>query len=64
MTATTLFVAELHWVDADGVGRVETHTGAEVSTPTRAAWKRSRSLLRSGAAVAYTTRHHERRLTI
>lgn len=51
--------AELHWRDRDGWGHVETHSAWSAARAVDMAWRRARSMMVSGQATAYTTRHTE-----
>lgn len=61
MTAQSLIkhTAELHWRDRSGYGHVEIHTAWSAQRAVSMAWKRARSMMTTGQATAYTTRHYE-----
>jgi len=65
MTAQSLIrcKATLHTVDQYGVEHIERHVAWTPGQAATMAYRRAVSMLRSGEAVAYTTRHHEEVVT-
>lgn len=58
---TVLYIAEVRFCVREGAPeRVERFSGWTAAEAVRQAWRRVRTALRSGEALAYTTRHSER----
>ena len=52
--------ARLRWVDAAGNGHAERHAAWSARQATAMAWKRAKSMMLSGQAMAYRIEHQQR----